>query len=106
MLCLFLDAKISQLQKELRSSLLNSRYGGYPSYPIVTQYVPQTLEETGIHASNYYLRAKKDPEVLGLAKSRSDNNLEKLRTFINQGNKVVMVDGNTEVLTYFYRIFL
>ena len=102
----YLDPKISHLQKELRSSLLNSRYEGYPSYPNVMQYVPQPLDEIGNYASNYHLRAKKDPEVLGLAKSRSDNDLEKLSTFINQGNKVVMVDGNTEVPTYFYRIFL
>ena len=106
MLCLSLDAKISQLQKELRSSLLNSRYAGYPSYPIVMQYVPQPLDEIRIHASNYYLRTKKDPEILGLAKSRSDNDLEKLSTHINPGNKVVMVDGNTEVPSYSYRIFL
>ena len=106
MLYLFLDAKISQFQKELRSTLLNQRYAGYPSYPIMIQYVPETQDKIGIHASNYYLRAKKDQEVLGWAKSRSDNDLEKLSTFMNPGNNVVVVDGNTEVPIYSYRIFL
>ena len=69
-------------------------------------YVTQPLEKIGIHASNYYLRAKKDPEVLGLAKSGSDNDLERLSTFMNPDNKVIMVDGNAEVPTYSYRIFL
>ena len=101
-----LDAKILQSQKELRSTLINSRYAGYPSYPIVMRYVPESQDKIGIHAANYYLRAKKDPEVFGLAKSRSDNDLEKLSTFINPGNNVVVVDGNTEVPTYSYRIFL
>ena len=86
--------------------MLNSRYAGYPSYPIMMQYVPESQDKIGIHALNYYLRAKKDPEVLGLAKSRSDNDLEKLSTFINPGNNVVVVDGNTEVPTYSYRILL
>ena len=95
-----------QSQKELRSTLINSRYAGYPSYPIVMRYVPESQDKIGIHAANYYLRAKKDPEVFGLAKSRSDNDLEKLSTFINPGNNVVVVDGNTEVPTYSYRIFL
>ena len=106
MLCLFLDAKILQSQKELRSTLINSRYAGYPSYPILMQYVPESQDKIGIHALNYYLRTKKDPEVLGLAKSRSDNDLEKLSTFMNPGNNVVVVDGNTEVPIYSYRIFL
>ena len=105
-MCLFLDAKILQSQKELRSTLINSRYAGYPSYPILMQYVPESQDKIGIHALNYYLRTKKDPEVLGLAKSRSDNDLEKLSTFMNPGNNVVVVDGNTEVPTYSYRIFL
>ena len=70
------------------------------------QYVPESQDKIGIHASNYYLRTKKDPEILGLAKSRSDNDLEKLSTYVNPGNKVVMVDGNTEVPSYSYRIFL
>merc|ERR1719510_2529382 len=87
------DAKISQFQKELRSTLLNSRYAGYPSYPIMIQYVPESQDKIGIHASNYYLRAKKDKEVLGLAKSGSDNDLEKLSTFIKLGHNVVVVDG-------------
>ena len=86
--------------------MINSRYAGYPSYPILMQYVPESQDKIGIHALNYYLRTKKDPEVLGLAKSRSDNDLEKLSTFINPGNNVVVVDGNTEVPTYSYRIFL
>ena len=86
--------------------MLNSRYAGYPSYPIMMQYVPESQDKIGIHALNYYLRAKKDPEVLGLAKSRSDNDLEKLSTFMNPGNNVVVVDGNTEVPTYSYRILL
>ena len=86
--------------------MLNQRYAGYPSYPIMMQYVPESQDKIGIHASNYYLRTKKDPEILGLAKSRSDNDLEKLSTYVNPGNKVVMVDGNTEVPSYSYRIFL
>ena len=102
----YLDAKISQLQKKLRSSLRNSRYAGYPSYPIVMRYVPESQDKIGIHASNYYLRAKKDKEVLGLAKSGSDNDLEKLSTFMKPGNNVVVVDGNTEVPIYSYIIFL
>ena len=106
MLYLFLDAEISQFQKELRSTLLNQRYAGYPSYPIMMQYVPESQDKIGIHASNYYLRAKKDPEVLELTKIRSDNDLEKLSTFMKPGNNVVMVDGNTEVPSYSYRIFL
>ena len=94
------------MQKEFRSTLINSRYAGYPSYPIVMQYVPHSLEKIGIHASNYYLRTKKDQEAIGLAKSRSDNDLDKLGTFMNPGNNVVVVDGNTEVPIYSYRIFL
>ena len=86
--------------------MLNQRYAGYPSYPIMMQYVPVSQDKIGIHASNYYLRAKKDQEVLGWAKSRSDNDLEKLSTFMNPGNNVVVVDGNTEVPIYSYRIFL
>ena len=70
------------------------------------RYVPESQDKIGIHAANYYLRAKKDPEVFGLAKSRSDNDLEKLSTFMNPDNKVIMLDGNTEVPTYSYRIFL
>ena len=106
MLYLFLDAKILQSQKELRSTLLNSRYAGYPSYPIVMRYAHESQDKIGIHASNYYLRAKKDKEVLGLAKSGSDNDLEKLSTFMKLGDNVVVVDGNTEVPIYYYRIFL
>ena len=70
------------------------------------QYVPESQDKIGIHALNYYLRTKKDPEVLGLPKSRSDTDLEKLSTFMNPDNKVIMLDGNTEVPTYSYRIFL
>ena len=60
------------------------------------QYVPESKDKIGILASNYYLRAKKDQEVLGLAKSRSYTDLEKLSTFMN---------GNTEAPNYSYRIF-
>ena len=70
------------------------------------QYVPESQDKIGIHALNYYLRTKKDPEVLGLAKSRSDNDLEKLSTFMKPGNNVVVVDGNSEVPIHSYRIFL